>query len=53
MGKIIMTGVDGNLGGHAAKTIMKKVAPENLIFTAPNKKALEQYAAEGIETRQG
>jgi NAD(P)H dehydrogenase (quinone) len=51
MGKIIMTGVDGNLGGHAARTIMKKVAPENLIFTAPNQEALEQYAAQGIETR--
>ena len=51
MGKIIMTGVDGNLGGHAARTIMEKVAPENLIFTAPDKKALEQYAKQGIETR--
>ena len=51
MAKIIMTGVDGNLGGHAARTIMKKIAPEHLIFTAPRKRALERYAAQGIETR--
>lgn len=52
MGKIIMTGVDGNLGGHAARTTLKKVPPQNLIFTAPNEKALEPYAAQGIDTRQ-
>ena len=52
MGKIVMTGVDGNLGGHAARTIMKKAALKDLIFTAPNKKALEQYAKQGVETRQ-
>ena len=51
MGKIVMTGVDGNLGGHAAQTIMKKVPLENLIFTAPDRKALSRYAAQGIETR--
>lgn len=51
MGKIIMTGVDGNLGGHAARTIMKKTEMGQLIFTAPDQKALEPYAARGIETR--
>lgn len=51
MGKIIMTGVDGNLGGHAARTIMKKVATGDLVFTAPNLAAIEQYTAQGIETR--
>lgn len=51
MGKVIITGVDGNFGGHAARTIMKKLAPENLIFTAPDEKALEPFAAQGIETR--
>ena len=51
MGKIIMTGVDGNLGGHAARAIMGKVALNDLIFTAPDKKALEQYAKQDIETR--
>lgn len=51
MGKIIMTGVDGNLGGHAARTIMEKVPLNDLIFTAPNKEALEQYAKQGVEIR--
>lgn len=51
MGKIILTGVDGNLGGHAARTILKKVPATDLIFTAPNKKAFEQYAQQGVDTR--
>lgn len=51
MGKIIITGVDGNFGGYAARSIMKKVPLENLIFTAPNKKALEEFAAQGVEAR--
>lgn len=51
MGKIILTGVDGNLGGHAARTILKKVPAEDLIFTAPNEKALAPYARQGVETR--
>ena len=51
MAKIIMTGVDGNLGGHAARTIIRKVTPEKLIFTAPDQKALERYVAQGVETR--
>ena len=51
MAKIIMTGVDGNLWGHAARTILKKAAVKDLIFTAPNKKALDAYAAQGVETR--
>jgi len=51
MGKIIITGVDGNFGGYAARSIMQKVPLEKLIFTAPNKQALEQFAAQGVETR--
>lgn len=51
MGKIILTGVDGNFGGHAARTILKKVPAENLIFTAPNEKALAPYAQQGVHTR--
>ncbi|NTW45248.1 MAG: NAD(P)H-binding protein, partial [Anaerolineaceae bacterium] len=51
MKKIIMTGVDGNFGGYAARSIMKKVPKENLIFTSPNLKALEKFKQEGIETR--
>ena len=51
MGKILITGVDGNFGAHAANTIMGKVAAERLIFTSPNEKALEKYAQKGVETR--
>lgn len=51
MGKIIVTGVDGNLGGHAARTILQKVPAENLIFTAPNEKTLAQYTQQGVHTR--
>jgi NAD(P)H dehydrogenase (quinone) len=51
MSKIIITGVDGNFGGFSARSIMKKVPADRLIFTAPNKKALEQFAEQGVETR--
>lgn len=51
MGKIIITGVDGNFGGFAAKSIIKKVPLPDLIFTAPDVKALEQYAGWGVECR--
>ena len=51
MGKIIITGVDGNFGGFAARSIMKKVPLEKLIFTVPNQNALTQFAEQGVETR--
>ena len=51
MGKILITGVDGNFGKHAAETIMKTAPFEQLIFTSPNEKILKQYAVKGIETR--
>ncbi|WP_414733641.1 NmrA family NAD(P)-binding protein [Acetobacterium carbinolicum] len=51
MEKIIMTGVDGNFGGTAARSIMKKVSKEQLIFTTPNKDVIKQYQDQGIETR--
>lgn len=51
MDRIIMTGVDGNFGSVAAKTIMGKVPKEALIFTAPKEEALKKYQEAGIETR--
>ncbi|WKY45221.1 NAD(P)H-binding protein [Eubacteriaceae bacterium ES2] len=51
MGKIIMTGVDGNFGGAAARSILKKVPKEQLIFTTPNKDFIKMYSDQGIETR--
>ena len=34
MGKVIITGVDGNFGSHAAKTILNKMDSKDLIFTS-------------------
>ncbi|MEA4806499.1 MAG: NmrA family NAD(P)-binding protein [Acetobacterium sp.] len=51
MGKIIMTGVDGNFGGYSARSILKKVPKDQLIFTTPNKDVIKQYQEQGVETR--
>lgn len=51
MDRIIITGVDGNFGSVAAKSIMEKVPKEALIFTAPRKEALKVYDEAGVETR--
>ena len=36
MGKLILTGVDGNLGGQAADYLLEIAKPEDLIFTGYN-----------------
>ncbi|WP_240544277.1 NAD(P)H-binding protein [Bifidobacterium sp. SO4] len=51
MGKLILTGVDGNLGGQAADYLLELADPSNLIFTGYNPASLEKYAARGVETR--
>lgn len=51
MGKILLTGVDGNLGQIAADILMELEPKENLIFCGYNQKALEKYQQLGIETR--
>ena len=51
MGKILVTGVDGNFGRRSAEILMKKIPAEQLIFTSPNQLALEQYAKKGVMTR--
>lgn len=51
MGKIIITGVDGNFGSHAAKTILNKMDKKGLIFTSPNKEAVKKYKDRGIDAR--
>lgn len=51
MGKVIITGVDGNLGSFAAETILKKTDKKDLIFTSPNKEALKRYLDMGIDAR--
>ncbi|WEV39652.1 NAD(P)H-binding protein [Lactobacillus sp. ESL0684] len=52
MNKIILTGVDGNLGGQAAKNLLKLSDKENLIFCGYNEQVLQNFADQGIETRQ-
>lgn len=51
MGKILLTGVDGNLGSIAADILLKLRKKEELIFVAYSPKSLEKYAALGIDTR--
>lgn len=52
MGKILLTGVDGNLGRIAAETLLKLEPKENLIFCGYNAEALKPFAELGVETRQ-
>ena len=52
MGKLLLTGVDGNLGGQAAEYLLELEAPENLIFCGYSEAALAKFAARGVETRQ-
>ena len=51
MGKILLTGVDGNLGSIAADILLKLEKPSNLIFVAYSPKSLEKYAPLGVTTR--
>ena len=51
MGKLLLTGVDGNLGAEAARILMTLEPKENLIFCGYNPQALAPFAALGVETR--
>lgn len=50
MGKLLLTGVDGNLGGFAAEELLKLEPKENLIFCGYNPDSLKKYADVGVET---
>lgn len=50
MGKLLLTGVDGNLGGEAAKYLLQLVDKDQIIFCGYNAESLKEYAAQGIET---
>ena len=50
MGKLLLTGVDGNLGGFAAEELLKLEPKENLIFCGYNPDSLKKYADMEIET---
>lgn len=51
MSKIIITGVDGNFGGFAARSILTKLPKKQLIFTSPNNEAIHKFCDEGIDAR--
>ena len=50
MGKLLLTGVDGNLGGFAAEELLILEPKENLIFCGYNPDSFKKYADMGIET---
>ena len=52
MGKLLLTGVDGNLGETAAEILLTLEPKENLIFCGYSEEALKKYADMGVETRQ-
>lgn len=51
MGKLLLTGVDGNLGNQAARYLLDLVAKDQLIFCGYNKDVLKEFTDMGIETR--
>lgn len=51
MGKLLLTGVDGNLGGQAAKYLLEIAGKDQLIFCGYNQDALKEYENLGVETR--
>ncbi|TKH45985.1 nucleoside-diphosphate sugar epimerase [Paenibacillus terrae] len=50
MGKLLLTGVDGNLGRQAAAYLLKLVEKDQVIFCAYDPASLQEYAEQGIET---
>lgn len=51
MGKILLTGVDGNLGQIAADILLQLEPKENLIFCGYSKDALKKYEDLGVDVR--
>lgn len=50
MGKLLLTGVDGNLGAEAAKVLLSLVDKNQVIMCSYSETALEKYKSQGIET---
>lgn len=50
MAKLLLTGVDGNLGQLAADVLLTLEPVENLIFCGYNEESLKKYAEKGVET---
>ena len=51
MGKLLLAGIDGNLGREAARILLTLVGKDDLIFTSSNRESLTAYSSQGIETR--
>lgn len=50
MGKLLLTGVDGNLGKQAAEYLLDLVDKDQIIFCGYNAESLKEYEEQGIET---
>lgn len=50
MGKLLLTGVDGNLGAQAAEILLTLTDRDNVILCGYSEEALKPYADQGIET---
>lgn len=50
MGKLLLTGVDGNLGAEAAEVLLSLVDKDKVILCGYSEKSLEKYRGQGIET---
>ncbi|WP_462412879.1 NAD(P)H-binding protein [Neobacillus sp. Marseille-QA0830] len=50
MGKLLLTGVDGNLGKQAAEYLLDLVGKDQVIFCGYNPSSLKEYEEQGIET---
>jgi NAD(P)H dehydrogenase (quinone) len=50
MTKVILTGVDGNLGGLATDYLLDLTEKENIILTGYSEESLEKYTKKGIRT---
>lgn len=51
MGKLLLTGVDGNLGNQAARYLLQLVDKDKLIFCGYNSELLKEFSLMGVETR--
>lgn len=51
MGKLLLTGVDGNLGSEAARVLLTLTDKSNIILTGYSPEVLKTYSDQGIETR--
>ncbi len=52
MTKVLLTGVDGNLGGLAADYLLELTDKASLIFGGYSEDSLNKYSELGVETRQ-